>query len=130
VNGEIQKKPLTETRQWVVFYIRRLARGQVTSLLFIQWNYSIERSDSMTLEELRALRVIDPAKEARVDIAGIHSLTTDPDAPAVVRARQYLEQVKNPYAFKCGDIAVNVEFSPRGKTLREAMVFYLSAQRK
>ena len=60
----------------------------------------------------------------------IRSVTIDMDAPAAIRAQQLLEQIKNPYAFMSGDVAVNIEFSPDGKTLREAMVSYLSAQKK
>ena len=62
-----------------------------------------------------------------MDIRGV---TIDMDAPVTVRAQQFLEQIKNPYAFMSGDVAVNIEFSPEGKTLREAMVSYLTAQRK
>ena len=49
------------------------------------------------------------------------------DAPVAFRAQQFLEQIKNPYAFMSGDVAVNVEFTPTGKTLREAMISYLTA---
>jgi len=52
------------------------------------------------------------------------------DASVTVRAQQLLEQIKNPYAFMSGDVAVNIEFIPEGKPLREAMISYLSAQKK
>jgi hypothetical protein len=81
----------------------------------------------VTLQELQVLRTVDPPKEERVDI---HSVTIDMDAPVAVRAQQYLNQIKNPYAFRCGEVAVNIEFSPEGKTLREAITSYLSSQRK
>lgn len=81
----------------------------------------------MTTEDLRALRDADPPREERVDIRGV---TIDMDAPAAVRAQQLLEQIKNPYAFLSGEVAVNIEFAPEGKTLREAMISYFSAMRK
>ena len=62
--------------------------------------YPIERSDIVNLQELEALRTAAPSKEDRVDIRGI---SIDMDAPVAVRAQHFLEQVKNPYAFKCGD---------------------------
>ena len=86
-----------------------------------------ESSDSVTSKDLEALRNANPPREERVDI---RSITLDMDAPAEVRAQQLLEQVKNPYAVMCGDLAVNIGFTPDGKTLRDAMTSYLSAQRK
>lgn len=69
----------------------------------------------------------DVSVDDRVDIACVR---IDADAPAVSRAEQYLCQIKNPYAFKCGEIAVNVRFSPEGKALKEAVASYLSALKK
>lgn len=80
----------------------------------------------MTPQELQALRAADPPREERMEIKGV---SVDMDAPAAVRAQQFLAQIKNPYAFMCGDIAVNIEFMPEGKTLREAVAAYLSTQK-
>lgn len=65
--------------------------------------------------------------EERVDIAGIK---IDTSAPVDFRAQEYLNRIKNPYAFKCGDIAVNIRFSPEGKGLKKAFSSYLSAIKK
>jgi hypothetical protein len=78
-------------------------------------------------QQLAQMRSADMSVDDRVDIA---SVRIDADAPAVSRAEQYLCQIKNPYAFKCGEIAVNVRFSPEGKTLKEAVTSYLSAVKK
>lgn len=78
----------------------------------------------MTVQQLRDLRNTVPAVADRVDIMGIK---IDLDAPAAQRAEQYLRQVKNPYAFRCGDIAVNVMFNPTGKSLKAALTSYLTA---
>ncbi len=67
-----------------------------------------------------------PADE-RVDIVGIH---IDTAIPAILRAEQYLCQVKNPYSFKCGDVAVNVRFSSDGRTLKDALKAYMQALKK
>jgi hypothetical protein len=78
----------------------------------------------VTLEELQNLRAANPSKEERVDANGV---VVDMDAPVAERAQKYLEQIKNPYAFRCGDVGVNVEFTPGGKTLEEAVTSYLRA---
>ena len=78
----------------------------------------------MSPQELQVLRAADPPREKRVDARNV---IVDTDAPVAARVQRYLEQIKNPYAFMCGDIAVNIEFSPAGKTLREAMVSCFNA---
>jgi len=81
----------------------------------------------MTQQELQALQTTDPPKEERVDI---NTIAIDTEAPIAIRVQQFLEQVKNPYAYKCGDVAVNIEFTPKGKSLREAMISHFTAQKK
>jgi len=80
-----------------------------------------EEKCDMTLEQLRLSQNADPSFEERVDIRNVE---IDMSAPAAVRTAQYLAQIKNPYAFKCGDISVNIEFTPGGPTLEEAMTRY------
>jgi hypothetical protein len=79
---------------------------------------------NMTLAHLQLLQGEVPAHTDRVDISGIK---LDMGAPAAVRAEQYLKQIKNPYAFRCGDVAVNLRFSRDGRTLEQAMQSYLTA---
>ena len=81
----------------------------------------------MTPQELQALRTADPPREERIDARNV---IIDMNTPVDVRIQQFLEQIKNPYAFMSGDVAVNIEFTPTGKTLREAMVSYLTAQKR
>ncbi|MCL2300147.1 MAG: hypothetical protein FWC27_08400 [Firmicutes bacterium] len=78
----------------------------------------------MTAAQLRELQNIVPPREQRVNIT---TITLDMDAPAAVRAEQYLRQIKNPYAFRCGNVAVNVRFCRDGKPLAQAVQSYLTA---
>jgi len=84
----------------------------------------MEGGQPMTASQLRELQNIVPSREQRVDI---NTIRLDMDAPAAVRAEQYLRQIKNPYAFRCGNVAVNVRFSHGGKPLAQAMQSYLAA---
>ena len=43
------------------------------------------------------------------------------------RMLRYLEQIKNPYFFMCGEIAVKISFSPEGDELSEALIKYFTA---
>ena len=81
----------------------------------------------MTPQDLEALRTANPTREERVDANGI---TIDMDTPVEERAQQLLKQIKNPYAFMSGEVAVNIEFTPKGKTLRKAMISYFTAIKK
>lgn len=81
----------------------------------------------MTKEELLQLQAAEVPYEERVDISDVK---IDPDLPIVQRIEDYIRQIKNPYAFKCGEIAVNVRFSHNGKTLKDAMTSYLTAIKK
>jgi len=78
----------------------------------------------MTVAQLHKLRETIPTYADRINITGIK---LDMNVPAAVRAEQYLQQVKNPYAFRCGDVAVNIRFCREGKTLDQAIQSYLTA---
>ncbi|GHV03307.1 hypothetical protein FACS1894211_15960 [Clostridia bacterium] len=62
------------------------------------------------------------ANEDRVDI---NDIQIDKDLSVVERAEQYIKQIKNPYVFRCGRLAVNVVFSRSGLTLENALSSYL-----
>lgn len=68
-----------------------------------------------------------------VDINELVDATTvqiDPDAPTEERARAFLAQIKNPYAFRVGNIPVKVEFAEDGIPLADALLAYLKALRQ
>ena len=79
----------------------------------------------MTVAQLRQMQNTLPDKADRVDISGIK---LDPNASAAEKAAQYFHQVKNPYHFRCGEVAVNVNFCREGKPLAQAMQSYLAAK--
>ena len=75
------------------------------------------------LEELRQVNIdtVDKTVLTELDPAKI-----DGAAPVADRLRQYLLQVKNPYAFRVRDVAVKIEFSSSGKSINDALSNYLS----
>lgn len=78
----------------------------------------------MTKEQLLQLKNAEVSIPERVDIAEVK---VDPTMPVALRMEEYLRQIKNPYAFRCGEIAVNLSFSSNGKTLKDAVASYLKA---
>ena len=80
----------------------------------------------MTAKQLQELQSKQPSLEERVDIS---TVKIDMDLTTLQRAEQYLAQIKNPYAFKCAGIAVDIEFCEQGKSLEQAIQSYLMAQK-
>ena len=57
-------------------------------------------------------------KDELVDIETVH---IDPDLPPAERLLNYLEQIKNPYCFRCGDTAVRISFAADGDNLQNIL---------
>ena len=73
----------------------------------------------MTLEQMKNvdIRTVDP--DDLIDISGI---TICRDKPREERITDLIKQVKNPYCFKVGKVAVKVSFSDCGFTLEDRLV--------
>ena len=68
----------------------------------------------MDICQLRTLQSIHPTYDDRVNIEDVK---IDMIPCVCKRAEQFLIQIKNPYAFRCGEVAVNTVFCPKGDTL-------------
>lgn len=62
----------------------------------------------------------------RTELVDINDVTVSDKIPKKERIREYIRQIKNPYLFKCGDIAVTVSFANQGKALEESLIALLS----
>lgn len=60
--------------------------------------------------------VPDSARESLVDIRDVK---LDSSMEQADRVRSFIQQVKNPYRFKVGDVVVNVAYTNGGATLNE-----------
>lgn len=70
-------------------------------------------ADLKKLEEL--------CNEDRVEegqrLVDIQHISIDTNLPVSERLKKYLEDIKNPYYFSCGDLAVRICFSGSGRDL-------------
>ena len=80
----------------------------------------------MTVKQLQELQSNPPSATERVDASDFQ---IDTDAPALQRAEDFLDQIKNPYAYQCAGVAVNVRFCNEGKSLEQAVRSYLTAHK-
>lgn len=76
------------------------------------------------LDEFRRTDITKVDKDALVDI---RSVSIDPDSPIETRFQQFFSQIRNPYAYRVGDIAVKIEFAIDGKPLADALAQYLAS---
>ena len=76
----------------------------------------------MTVEEMKAVDIRTVDKDTLVDIRDVK---IDRSLPKEDRIRSFVEQVKNPYCFKCGDVAVKMVFADTDVTLEDRMEHYL-----
>ena len=67
--------------------------------------------------------VPDSARESLVDIRDVK---LDNSMEQADRVRSFIQQVKNPYRFKVGDVVVNVAYTNGGATLNECFADMLS----
>lgn len=79
----------------------------------------LSRVDFESLKQVD-VRTIDP--NALVDIK---NLDIDKGLPKEQRMKEFIRQVKNPYCFKVGKVAVSVGYSSDGVTFEQRMEQYL-----
>ena len=81
-------------------------------------------TNTVYLQEQNLLNSNETEKNTLVDLKTVQIDTT---APEIIRAKQYLTQVKNPYKYRVGDITVNIEFTKGGGLLKELLRQYLTS---
>ena len=76
----------------------------------------------MTVEEMKAVDIRTVDKDVLVDIRDVK---IDRTLPKEERIRSFVEQIKNPYCFKVGEVAVKMAFADTEVTLEDRMEHYL-----
>jgi len=76
--------------------------------------------------DFEALKRVD-VRTADIDtLVDINSVVIPENLTREERMREFVRQIKNPYCFKVGNIAVSVGFSDDGVTFEQRMEHYLS----
>ena len=58
------------------------------------------------------------------DLVDIRSVVVDTSLPPEQRMMDYLEKIKNPYCFRCGDAVVSIHFADKGNSLDSLLKNY------
>ena len=76
----------------------------------------------MTLEEMKQ---IDPASVDRASLVDIGSVKLDSSQSREEQALSFLQQIKNPYLFRCGEVVVQIAFTDTPNTLEDVTEMYI-----
>jgi hypothetical protein len=78
-----------------------------------------------TNKQLEEMSHMDIGYMAKSELVDAKDLKIDIRLPKPQRMEKYLEQIKNPYCFKCGETGVKVEFSDDAAPLQETLTKFL-----
>ena len=79
----------------------------------------------MILDEMSA---VDVRTVSRDDLVDVRDVKIDRALPKEERLKSFIEQIKNPYVFKCGDVVVKSVFADTGMTMEDCMEHYLRSR--
>ncbi len=79
---------------------------------------------SEKVEEWKKVDVREVDMDTLVDIRDVN---IDMDLPREKRIEEFIRQIKNPYCFKVGKVAVKVEFSEGDATFEDRVKEYLES---
>ena len=76
----------------------------------------------MTVDEMKNvdIRTVD-----REEVVDIRDVSIDRTLPKEERVRSFIQQIKNPYCFRCGDVIVKTSFANTETTLEDCVEHYL-----
>lgn len=76
----------------------------------------------MTVDEMKNVDIRTVDREELVDIRDV---SIDRTLPKEERVRSFIQQIKNPYCFRCGDVIVKTSFANTETTLEDCVEHYL-----
>ncbi len=76
------------------------------------------------IEEMKQLSIVECDKEQLMDLSNIE---IDEEKSKEERIFDYIRQVKNPYCFKVGDVAVRLVFDEGGRSFQQCVEALIQA---
>ena len=61
------------------------------------------------------------------ELVDIRDVVIDKSLPLEDRVKSYVEQIKNPYCFKVGDVVVRVSYAGKDKTLTDSFTAMIAS---
>ena len=82
--------------------------------------------NAQVIEKMQSVNLDAVDKETLVDAGGF---VLDHSWPLEKQAARMLEQLKNPYCFRYGDMAIKLEFAEDGPSLQELLTGFFLRQK-
>lgn len=82
-------------------------------------NFDLSKMDLQALKQVD-VRTVDPAT-----LVDIKEIEIDRTLPKEERKLEFIRQIRNPYCFRVGRVAVSVSYSEGGGTFEHRMEHYL-----
>ncbi len=76
----------------------------------------------MTLEEMKNINPETVNPDTLVDIATVE---IDRSLPRAEQMKQFLEQIKNPYLYKCNGVVVKIAYATTESTIEDRLEQYI-----
>ena len=61
------------------------------------------------------------------ELVDIRDVVIDKSLPLEERVRSYVEQIKDPYCFKVGDVVVRVSYADKDKSLTDSFTYMIAS---
>lgn len=66
--------------------------------------------------------MVNAAEEIRTEeLVDIRTVSVDMEKPKEERISEFVQQIRNPYLFKCGEFVVKASFSENGQRLEDCI---------
>lgn len=73
----------------------------------------------ISAEELRKMKDIDIRTVDKNQLIDLNSVEIDESKPVEERILSFIQQIRNPYCFRVGDVAVKVVYKENGPTFQQ-----------
>lgn len=70
-------------------------------------------------EQMRNMRNVDIRTVERNELVDLNTVVIDESKPISERINAFIKQIKNPYCFRVGDVAVKVVYKENGPTFQQ-----------
>lgn len=81
----------------------------------------------ITPEELEKMKNIDIRTVDPDTLVDINDVEVKTDLPKEERIKDYIQQIKNPYCYKCGKMIIKLSFADTDETLEDKMISYFKS---
>lgn len=69
--------------------------------------------------DMQMMKDVDIRTVERSELVDLNSVVIDEDKPIAKRMEDFVKQIRNPYCFRVGDVAVKVVYKENGPTFQQ-----------